>query len=392
MSDEAPQNAAGSGAKPGDAASRDGRPAETAAPGLGGRAAADGGAAEGRGAAGGGSATGAGGGAVVSWPEPAAADTGVWDLDGGWAPRSETSATRGAASDSSPRPGAPHSGPGNTVAMDGPGVPAPVPPSAHDQRTVTAFPEASPPPAWADPGAARPATEPPNPFAAPSAADSPSPFAAPSAAESPGRFAAPSAAEPPNPFAPPSAAEPPNPFAALGTPASPAAGSGSPFAPPKEGASAGAPFVPPAAMLQGAPVPPPPIAPDGPGQVPYGYPGGSQGHGGYPTAPVPGPGYPIPPAVGPGSYGWSGTRAPAGNGLATAGLVLGILSAIGFCMWPAAILLGVLAVIFGGIGRGRSRRGESTNPGQALAAIICGAAGIVLGLVMLAFLISASSS
>ncbi|MFL4907369.1 DUF4190 domain-containing protein [Streptomyces sp. MMS24-I2-30] len=106
--------------------------------------------------------------------------------------------------------------------------------------------------------------------------------------------------------------------------------------------------------------------------------------------PAPGQGYPVPPAAGPGSYGWPGMQPPPSNGLGTAGLVLGILSAIGFCMWPVAFVLGVLAVIFGGIGRGRVRRGEATNPGQALAAIICGSAGIVLALAMLALLISAT--
>jgi hypothetical protein len=42
-------------------------------------------------------------------------------------------------------------------------------------------------------------------------------------------------------------------------------------------------------------------------------------------------------------------------------------------------------VIFGGIGRAKARRGEATNPGQSLAGIICGSAGIVLALVMVAF-------
>ncbi|NUP22221.1 MAG: DUF4190 domain-containing protein [Streptomyces sp.] len=125
----------------------------------------------------------------------------------------------------------------------------------------------------------------------------------------------------------------------------------------------------------GEPVPPPPIAPDGPGQIPYGYP---VGHG-YP----PGPGLGAA-----GYYGWPGAHAMPSNGLGTAGLVLGIISAAIFCLWPVAIILGVLALIFGTIGRGRARRGEATNAGQALAGIICGAAGLVLGLGMLALVIA----
>ncbi|MFF4400577.1 DUF4190 domain-containing protein [Streptomyces sp. NPDC001480] len=153
------------------------------------------------------------------------------------------------------------------------------------------------------------------------------------------------------PGAPPAWA---GPFAAPPpVPAPPVAGPPNPFAPPA--ATGPQPLY--------APVPPPPIAPDGPGQLPYGYPAG-YGHG-Y-------------------GYGWPGVQAAPDNGMGTAALSLGILAAICFCLWPLAILLGVLAVIFGVIGRGKGRRGEATNGGQALAGIICGAAGIVLGLVMIA--------
>jgi hypothetical protein len=75
------------------------------------------------------------------------------------------------------------------------------------------------------------------------------------------------------------------------------------------------------------------------------------------------------------------------NGMGTAGLVLGIVAAVVFCLWPLAIVLGILGVIFGVIGRRKARRGEATNPGQALAGIICGAVGIALGAGMLVYLI-----
>ncbi|QDN94339.1 DUF4190 domain-containing protein [Streptomyces sp. RLB3-6] len=122
----------------------------------------------------------------------------------------------------------------------------------------------------------------------------------------------------------------------------------------------------------GEPVPPPPIAPEGPGQVPYGY-----GYG-YPAYPTPGPGYP-----GAAGYGWPMMPPAPSNGMGTAGLVLGIISAVVFCLWPIAIILGILAVIFGVLGRRRARRGEANNPGQALAGIICGAVGIALGIAMI---------
>ncbi|MCE0446134.1 hypothetical protein LT493_18655 [Streptomyces tricolor] len=78
-------------------------------------------------------------------------------------------------------------------------------------------------------------------------------------------------------------------------------------------------------------MPPPPIAPDGPGQVPYGYPGPQQ-------APYGGAPYP----VGHG-YAWPGMQPPPSNGMGTASLVLGIISAVGFLMWPVALVLGILA-------------------------------------------------
>ncbi|MFF1377905.1 DUF4190 domain-containing protein [Streptomyces sp. NPDC058308] len=144
-------------------------------------------------------------------------------------------------------------------------------------------------------------------------------------------------------------------------------------------------------------MPPPPVAPDGPGQVPYGYghqgPGGFPGYEGQPGPPgyqgYPGyPGYPGHPGGqgGPG-YGWPAMPMAPANGMGVTGLVLGIIAAVGFCLWPLAIILGILAVIFGAVGRGKARRGEATNGGQALAGIICGAAGIALGVAFLVLLI-----
>jgi hypothetical protein len=68
--------------------------------------------------------------------------------------------------------------------------------------------------------------------------------------------------------------------------------------------------------------------------------------------------------------------------MGVAGLVLGIISAVAFCLWPVAVVLGILGIVFGAIGRGKAKRGEASNPGQALAGIICGAAGIVLAIAL----------
>ncbi|MEV6174003.1 hypothetical protein AB0L99_38035 [Streptomyces sp. NPDC051954] len=222
--------------------------------------------------------------------------------------------------DTPPAPG----GPGNTVASGAPGMTWPTPsspPSVHDRQTATGMPPMGTPAAAQD--ADQSQAQPSQPWA--------------------------------NPFASPAPTPPPN-------------GSANPFAPP--------PPAPPYAHRE--PVPPPPISPEGPGQVPYGYPAGH----GYPA----GPGYPS--QSGAGYYGWPGVQPAPANGMGTAGLVLGILAAVVFCLWPVAIVLGILAVIFGALGRGKARRGEATNPGQALGGIICGAVGIVLALGVFALVLA----
>uniref|UniRef100_A0AAU3GS34 DUF4190 domain-containing protein n=1 Tax=Streptomyces sp. NBC_01401 TaxID=2903854 RepID=A0AAU3GS34_9ACTN len=141
---------------------------------------------------------------------------------------------------------------------------------------------------------------------------------------------------------------------------------------------------------QEPPVPAPPVGPNGPGQ---------QGQYGYPTppaAPSAPYGYPAAPAAPSASYGYPGYPgyggqqpwgpAPA-NGLGIAAMVLGIIAVAGFCMWGFGIILGILALIFGIVGRGRARRGEATNPGMALSGIILGSISIVISAVFLGFLI-----
>ncbi|MFD7169842.1 DUF4190 domain-containing protein [Streptomyces violascens] len=118
----------------------------------------------------------------------------------------------------------------------------------------------------------------------------------------------------------------------------------------------------------------------------YGYPGypqqPAQGYPGYPGAGQPAYGYP----------GWTGMPAPQ-NGFGIAAMVLGIaacvlmLCSIGI----AGIVLGTLALIFGLLGKGKARRGEANNRGQALAGIIMGIVGIVLGAAILVLVIVTNS-
>lgn len=69
------------------------------------------------------------------------------------------------------------------------------------------------------------------------------------------------------------------------------------------------------------------------------------------------------------------------NGLGTAGLVLGIIGVV--CnltvyLWFVGLIVGVLAIVFGAIGRGRANRGEATNKGAATAGLVMGIISAVL--------------
>ncbi|MBT2491110.1 DUF4190 domain-containing protein [Streptomyces sp. ISL-96] len=143
----------------------------------------------------------------------------------------------------------------------------------------------------------------------------------------------------------------------------------------------------PTASVQGA-VPPPPAAPVGqaqgtPGQ--YGYPAA------YPAPSAPAPyntgGYPGYPGYG-GPAAWTGQHGPApANGFGVTAMVLGIISVTFFCAYGLGIILGILALIFGILGRKRVARGEATNSGMALAGIILGVIGFVLSAAFIGFVV-----
>src|SRR4051812_10782267 len=113
---------------------------------------------------------------------------------------------------------------------------------------------------------------------------------------------------------------------------------------------------------------PPPPPPGAPGTSPYGEaPPGTSPYGAAPPYGAP-PGQPAPYAAGP--YG--GPAGPPRNGLGTAALVLGIVAIPGIFTVVLGILLGLLALIFGIIGRKRYSRREATNGGAAMAGAILG--------------------
>ncbi|MER5277639.1 DUF4190 domain-containing protein [Streptomyces sp. NPDC002809] len=168
----------------------------------------------------------------------------------------------------------------------------------------------------------------------------------------------------------------------VGTGPAPTAG----FGPPDQGQPAG-----PGGWQGPGPgsVPPPPVGPNGPGQgTPppggqYGYPAPPQSQYGYPAPPVPQYG----DYAGYGGQPVWGVTGPA-NGMGTAAMVLGIVAICLFCVYGIpSLILGILALIFGIIGRKRVARGEADNSGQALAGIILGSIGIAIGVVIIGGLI-----
>lgn len=142
-------------------------------------------------------------------------------------------------------------------------------------------------------------------------------------------------------------------------------------------------------------------------QGPYGTEPFSQ----QPVAPQPGwqpspqgnpyqaPAYPAPPPPPQAAYAPSGYPPQAvgfgaapRNGLGTAALVLGIIGVV-LCWIPVTgWALNILAVIFGGVGMGRAKRGEATNKSAAVAGLILGAVGLAIWLIVLVYFIIAVGS
>ncbi|MGW8064416.1 DUF4190 domain-containing protein [Streptomyces ziwulingensis] len=121
----------------------------------------------------------------------------------------------------------------------------------------------------------------------------------------------------------------------------------------------------------------------------YAYPQQSAPGYGFPHQ---GPAYPAaPPAGYPQAPGYGMPMQPR-NGMGTTGLVLGIIGTVcslTFFLWFFGVVLGILAIIFGAVGRGRAVRGEATNKGAATAGLVLGITATVI-LPLLGFLAFAS--
>ena len=75
------------------------------------------------------------------------------------------------------------------------------------------------------------------------------------------------------------------------------------------------------------------------------------------------------------------------NGLGTAAMVLGIVALVLFFTIIVGVVCGVLAIVFGAIGRGRARRGQATNHGQATAGLVTGTIAVLASVFLFAVLI-----
>jgi len=59
-------------------------------------------------------------------------------------------------------------------------------------------------------------------------------------------------------------------------------------------------------------------------------------------------------------------------------LVLGILALVSSITVVGGILLGLVAIVFGALGRGRAKRGEATNGSSATAGLVLGIVALVV--------------
>ncbi len=83
--------------------------------------------------------------------------------------------------------------------------------------------------------------------------------------------------------------------------------------------------------------------------------------------------------------GYGGPLARPRNGFGVAALVLGLLALLLCWTIIGGIVFGILALIFGLLGRKRANRGEATNGGMSVVGAVIGTIGLVIaiGLIVL---------
>ena len=81
---------------------------------------------------------------------------------------------------------------------------------------------------------------------------------------------------------------------------------------------------------------------------------------------------------------YSGYAPVPRNGMGTAALIIGILALLFSWLVFPGVILGILAIILGIVGRGRVKRGEATNGGVAISGVVLGVLGLIAGLATVA--------
>lgn len=85
------------------------------------------------------------------------------------------------------------------------------------------------------------------------------------------------------------------------------------------------------------------------------------------------------------AHGHGGAPAAAKNGLGIAALVVAVIALI-FCWLPfIGGIIAIIGLILGFIARGRVKRGQATNGGMALAAVIISALALIINIAIVAF-------
>lgn len=86
-----------------------------------------------------------------------------------------------------------------------------------------------------------------------------------------------------------------------------------------------------------------------------------------------------------GGAGAMGQPQGQNNTLGLIAMILGIIAIpLGLCCGLFGSPFGIAAIVLGFLGKKKADEGQASNRGQAMAGIICGAVGIVLGIISVA--------
>lgn len=102
-----------------------------------------------------------------------------------------------------------------------------------------------------------------------------------------------------------------------------------------------------------------------------------------------------PAGLGPGYSQGPGYGAPPmqpRNGFGIAALVLGLLAVVLSWTIIGGGVFGILALVFGLLGRARAKRGEATNGGISVAGVILGLIGLLIAIGLIVFGVSVLNS